>query len=141
MGNELSTELKTIQDRVRDRIQSEFIQLIPKDMWDKMVADELQKFITTYPAKNHWDKDIPSPLARLIQEQIEAVAKAKIREEFSTGRWTANWNGVSYEASEATKKLVVEHGDLILKTILKQMMEMIAQNAIENFKNSLHSMR
>lgn len=141
MSTEISTQLKSVQDRVRDRIQTEFLALIPQELWEKMVNAEIQRFLSE-PRYDQWgnrarNDDSTPVLKDLVREAINKAAKDKIAVELSSSKWNGNWNGTEYEVGEAIKKMIVDHGDLIWKTLMVGMMEAVAQLVLQNFKNQL----
>ena len=79
----MNTQVQTfasVQERVRERIQASFVDLIPQDLWDKMVNDELDRF-----TKHH------------LPEQVRLAATNKLQEllkkELEKQEWCERWQG------------------------------------------------
>lgn len=142
MSTEIATQMKTVQDKVRDRIQTEFINLIPQEMWEQMVAVEIAAF-TAEPKIDQWgrrDSNQGTTAHDMIREALNSVAKEKIAKELAGDRWSAHFDGMDYVVGEAIKKIVVEQGDLIMKTMMTGMTQAVVDSAVQAFRSQLQSM-
>ena len=142
MTTEITTQLKTVQDKVRDRIQTEFVNLIPQETWEKMVAAEIAAF-TTKPKIDQWgqrQRDQTTTLHDMIREALNKVAKDKIEKELAGDRWSGRFDGMDYVVGEAIKKIVVEQGDLIMKTMMAGMTQAVTESVVQKFREHLQQM-
>jgi hypothetical protein len=138
MANEVST-LQSVQDNIKSRIKAEFVNLIPDEMWSRMVAEVVSDFTkdrienpNSYSARRQ-----EAPIKMLIREQIEAIAKTHIManlDELTRAHWDSHGQLV---ASEALKKMIAEHFPVILASIQAGFTEMIVQNAVNHIRNSM----
>lgn len=96
--NQLAT-MASVQEKVKDRIQTAFLDLIPPEMWDQMVSQHINDFVKT---------DLP----RLVKEEGEKLFRKVLAEEFNKPEWRENWGyGTSVlgpQASAMVKDIVVQ---------------------------------
>jgi len=132
MGNEL-VNIDTVKDKIRDRIQVEFISLIPKEAWDALVTKEINWFMTDKDNYYRSTNSAISPLRVLVRQELEKQFGEQIKkklQEMGTCSWGANGQP---EASKAVKEMV--------KKIAPELWEIavagVVQRAIEGFRNQL----
>lgn len=134
----MSTELaplQAIQDKIRDRIRADFVELMPEDVWGKMVESVVETF--TNPEKDHYGRATgkPSPLHQLIAKEIEELARQSINQELAkldAGYWNS-YGGKT--ASEAVMKMVTENMTDIMASIQSSMANMMVANAVAAIRN------
>lgn len=132
----MSTEiapLQAVQNKIRDKIRAEFVELMPEDMWTKMVQSVIEEF--TFDKPDSYGKKTPSPLRKLIQDEVQAVAKDAVAKQLA--KLDANaWNQFGEKtANDAVIKLVTEHFNEIVTSMQKSFGEMMVMNAVTAFRN------
>lgn len=134
----MSTEiapLQAIQNKIRDRIRSEFVSLIPDDAWEAMVQSVIADF--TKPVKGHYQNDPmkPSPMAQMIRDEINVIAKEKVMAEIHK-LGSAHWDAFgAATANEAVIKLVTDNFPALLVSMQNGMMNMLVMNAVNAIRN------
>lgn len=135
MTNEIAP-LQAVQDKIRDRIRADFVELMPDDLWGKMVESVVSTF--TSPEKDSYGRETgkPSPLAQLITKEIEALAQQSVQQELS--RLDANyWGQWGHKAAnDAVMKMVTENMPDIMASIQNSMASMMVMNAVSAIRNS-----
>ncbi len=123
--------IDTIKDRIKDRIQTEFVSLIPEEAWSNLVAKEVEWF-TTAKGENYASTAKPSPLQTLVRCELESRFKEQISKTLSDMRGGWNRNGRSTPSDAVTK---------MVKEIAPELWELavagVVQQAIDGFRNSL----
>lgn len=97
--NEIVLPKASIQELLRDRVQKEFIQLIPQDQWDKLIKREIDFFLKEPedPYGRSGQRKEPSLFGKMIQEVFNEQIKARLRKEIETEGSELNnylWGGM-----------------------------------------------
>lgn len=127
--------LQSVQDTIKDRIKSEFANLIPDEMWQRMVESVVKDFTTD--KHDSYRGHAESPMKTMIRTEIEAIAKAKIKDELenlAAPDWDRHGQMV---VSEALKKMIAENFATILGSVQQGMVEMIVQNTVAQIRNNM----
>lgn len=135
MPNEVST-LQSVQDNIKNRIRAEFANLIPDNLWAKMVSEVISDFISD---KHHGNYNfVEAPIKALIREEITAIAKGHVRaklDELGQNQWDGYGNMI---ASEALKALIKDNFPTIISAIQAGFADMIVQSALNHMRNSMN---
>lgn len=116
--SEISTELKDIKTIISDKIKSQFVELLPEELWTEMVGKEIEKFTTTVNRNGYNQKSTStSPLQDLIQAEIETIAKAAIKAELNSGEWQAQYIDGKTGASDLVNKIVQERAAEVVSQV------------------------
>jgi hypothetical protein len=137
MSNEVSP-LQTVQENIKARIQSEFVNLIPDEMWDRMVTSQVDEFTKDKPESYGRGGTVPSPLKAMIRTAIEEQAKAGVKQALdrvASGVWSSHGETV---VVEAMKKLIDEHFDMILKSVQSGMVEFVSAMVMNRMRDSIN---
>jgi vacuolar-type H+-ATPase subunit E/Vma4 len=128
--------LTTVQEKIKGRIRSEFVDLIPDEMWAAMVQSVVNDFTREKVSPYDRNKTEPSPLAAMIRSEIEAICKEKIAEELR--KHQASWDGYGQRTvSEATAEMIRDHTPAMLAAMQAGMTQMMVQGAIQSLRNSI----
>ena len=129
MNNEIVT-VGDISEKIRERIQSEFVTLVPKEMWERLVKKEVEWFL----ADTGYRKNEPSPLKTIIRRELEKTFIEQIKTQLNemSGSWRTDGN---MQAGLAVKQMVKE----IAPDLWELAISGVVQRAIEQFRNSLSS--
>lgn len=74
-----------VAKKLRERIQSAFVDLIPQERWDEMLKAEVEKFMADRVEKNtygHETKRQPSEFSRLCQSALGELVDAEVKRRF-----------------------------------------------------------
>lgn len=86
--------MQSLQDKVRERIQTQFAELIPDEMFAALVKQAVAAWT---------DKELP----KLIHQELESKAREVVRSEFCKAEWQETWTnagmGMSPAMAEAMK--------------------------------------
>jgi len=128
MGNDIVT-IPDISEKIRERIQSEFVTLVPKEMWERLVKKEVEWFLSD--TKNY-GRGEPSPLKTMVRRELEKMFIEQIKTQLNEmqGTWGANGK---MQAGVAVKKMVKE----IAPELWELAVAGVVQRAIEGFKNNI----
>ena len=112
----MQKELKTLNERIADRIGKELVDFIPKEQWQCMVDSEVQKFKR---------ETGPKIIRDLLQEEYKKYLKSEI--ELLTA--TTEWNELTqqYTSSKLTE-LIAASGGEIFAAVLQPAMSQVMQD-------------
>ena len=130
MNNEIVT-VGDISEKIRERIQFEFVTLVPKEMWERLVKKEVEWFLTD----TGYHKNEPSPLKTMIRRELEKTFIEQVKsqlDKMQEGGWGAS---NTMQAGEAVKTMVKE----IAPDLWELAISGVVQGAIERFRNTLSS--
>lgn len=97
--------LTDIKQRLTDQIKGQFAALIPNEEWEKLIEAHTENFMRD---------DFPKIVKECLTEKCKEVIKA----EFAGPRWQAHWNGYYNAPSDAVSKLIREHSDVIVQSLV-----------------------
>lgn len=135
MTNEISP-MQSVQEKIKARIQADFVNLIPDEMWDQLVSSTLSEFRSPKDARGY---DQVPPIKKMIDEAIRDQAKTAIQDALSrvhVGTWDNVGNRV---VGEAMKKLIKEHFDEVLKSVQAGMVEFAVMAATNHMRNAIQN--
>ncbi len=84
-----SIDLQTVTDKLRERIQSAFVDVIPEEQWTSMIAAEIQSFFKPTQQKTRDDygredvKEAPPPFTKIVHAEVEKLLKEQLKTELS----------------------------------------------------------
>ncbi len=129
MGNDIAT-IGDISEKIRERIQAEFVTLVPKEMWDSLVKKEVAWFLSD----TGYRKDEPSPLKTMVRRELEKMFIEQVRTQLNEmqGSWGGDGN---MQAGAAVRKMVEE----IAPHLWELAVSGVVQRAIDQFRSNLSS--
>lgn len=124
MGNEL-VNTSSLAEKVRERIQATFVELIPEDAWKKMVESEIERFTTD---TRNYNGDVPSPLRQMIQQQVRERMQVLVKQALDSPEFAPKWENNKHMAADAVRTIVVEKAPEIFGAIFSQGVQDILNN-------------
>ena len=86
MNTQVAT-MASVQEKVKERIQASFMDLIPPEMWEGMVDQHLREFT----------RDM---LPKLVKDEAEKRLREMLKAEFEKPQWREQWMGSNPVPSE-----------------------------------------
>lgn len=114
----------TLEQNVKERVKAIIGEMIPEELWDKLVKDNVNEFTRV---------DLP----KLVRAELTEHYKTIIRNELNTLEWSARWENNRQVCSEMVKKIIVEAAP----DILTGMIGMVAQTVISNIQSQIQQSR
>lgn len=115
----MSPELyKSVQERVREKITSDFINMTPPETWAAMVKKEMDSFC---------DVEFPA----LVKKELTSFFSGLIRNEMDKPEWQGQWKSHGMHASP----LVLEIMKQAAPEIVAAMFGNFAQNVVSEIRN------
>lgn len=107
-----STGMSTISERIAERVGEELVSLLPQDVWQSLIAQEVEKF-----------KTVTAP--KLIEEELTKKYRELVVQEVDT-ICTPEWSDEVQAFVHANLiKLIEESGGAMLAGILSPSMQMV----------------
>ncbi len=140
MSNDI-VPMKSIQDSIRDKIKGEFVNLIPDDAWNAMVAGVVKEFTTPVRVTRDGSYIEQSPIQGLIRDEFTTLARAHLKTELD--RLAANhWGAMGQQvASDAIKKLIEDNYADILASVQAGSVQYAVMMATNNMRNAMQNIR
>lgn len=118
MANEIST-MTTIQQKVSERLRASFVELIPDEVWDKMVADELTKFTKD---------DLPKLVHLAAKDRLMELLKV----EFCRPEWLERWGWNNAQSPSAMVSTILKE---LAPDLVAALFSNVAQSAVMQIRN------
>lgn len=116
--------LASVQDKVRERIQTTFVDLIPNELWEGMVAQQIKEVTENL-------------LPKLAREEAEKCIRIMIQAELEKPEWQPFWDIQSHtlgsRAGAAVKAVVRECSDDLVSALFGR----FAQGMINDLRNGI----
>lgn len=123
----------TINELVRDRIQKDFVSLIPAENWTQLVDGVVQQFTIKKKHGSYGCERYTSDLEELILADLEVRAKELIKAELCKPEYNSMWNGMNQSvASTVVEELVANHSQTLFNKVVASMVG----NVMMNMRNS-----
>lgn len=119
MSTTSPTALQTLQDRVRERIQSTFMDMIPPDVFNEMVDRCAADFF-----KNE--------LPKLAREVLTDTYREQLLSEFKKPGWADKYTAIGYGPSDLVASIVKNSAP----ELVAQLFGGIVQGAVNNLRNN-----
>lgn len=110
--------MASLQDKVRERIQSTFMELLPDAMFQDLVKRELDRLMKV---------DLPS----LVRDAASTRVKQLLEEEFKKPEWSERFGVTGPRASEMVTQIVRETAP----NLVEAMFSMFAQTMVQDMRN------
>lgn len=85
--------MANLQEKVKERIQASFMDLIPVELWDGLVAEEVRKFTAEI-------------LPEMIRTEAKAAAYKHIQKGFQGPEWAQLWDTMGLQPSPMVLEIV-----------------------------------
>jgi hypothetical protein len=121
MSNTQVTTMASIQEKVKERIQASFLDLIPPELWEGMV-------------KQHMDDFTKNLLPKLVKEEAEKRLRTLLSEEFKKPEWQDRWDFGRPQASEMLSTVLKEAAPSLVAALFGG----LAQSIVIDLRNNPH---
>ena len=110
-------QVATIADKIREKIKSQVVDLIPDEQWEAMVKREVELMLVS--SKDTYGRFQPAAIGELIRTELRAVFNKKLQEAFADEKFLAKHdvNGKTL-ASDAVKECILKMSGEILQAMV-----------------------
>mgnify|MGYP000426175147 CR=1 FL=1 len=124
MSNDLATMQSQLQEKVRQKIQDAFMDLIPPGLFVSMVDAAVKEYM---------ERD----LKEMVRGMLQAKMKTVIEAELSGSQWQEHWSNSEQERvpGERVKQIITENIPLIINALFAQQAQIIV-NQLRQFPRS-----
>ncbi len=130
---ELAITSDTIRDRIRLSIQKEFVNAIPDDAWDKLIAAEIALFMED---KHRGGRTETSPLRKMIFEELKKLFAKKIDDYLASPAFFSSEcdeQGIEL-ASSAVEDILTRIGPALWKAAIGS----VVQDVVQKMRSSIY---
>lgn len=134
----------TLAESIKERIKSDFVQLIPQEQWDQMVKSQIDALYMrakdlpgrprTHMANTEIDQIIHDEITKIIRQKVREQIKREIDSPEWGGRLTCNGRRLP---SEMAVKIARENGTDLLMGICRDIVECSVDNVRREIANQL----
>lgn len=124
MSYQLSTTLASVQEKVRERIQASFVDLIPEEVWAGMVKKEIEHITEV-------------ALPRLAVEEAEKVLREMIRKELGGPAWREYWDQHGHTLGPKASAMVTEAVKDAAPELVAALFGRFAQGIVMDLRNNI----
>lgn len=114
------TTIASVQDKVRERIQTTFMELLPDEMFKGLVEQELSKFLR---------EQLPN---LVVQEAKDHLTK-KMQAEFVKPEWGETWTNAQPTPSAFMKEILRELAPDLVSALFAQ----LSMNVVNNLRSQM----
>lgn len=123
MSSEL-LPMSEIKDKLKSKVQSAMIELLPKEAFDSFVEEAWKRFTTPHSTGTGYQKkEYPPELVTLLHEEMTEQVKARVKE------WAAEWSKGD-ECSTAAKQILEECTNIASLGFIHNVSRGIVQQAV-----------
>lgn len=115
----MSNELATLTDRVRQKIKTDFVDIIPEALWGQMVDKVIADFV---------EKELP--------ELVKTELRVALRKVIATQLGEPGFSGVWVQGRESTGPLMVEIIKQCAPELISQLFGGIARDIVMRIRNN-----
>lgn len=118
----------SLSDLVRERIQKDFVSLIPEENWKELVDGTVKNF-TQRKERGHRGNDnyrLTSDLEELILADLTERTKALIKTELNKPEYQTMWDGMGQNvASQVVQEICDKHAHKIFNVMISTMVSQV----------------
>ena len=126
MSNELMP-ISSVQEKLREKVQAHFLELLPPEAFDKYVAQAWDAFLKPREIRNYGgrvERTEPSELEGMIRVEVRAVLQNKVK------AWAAAWAN-SEQADAQAQELLRQMTEVASTAFLRSVAAEIVARAVE----------
>lgn len=122
-GNTVAT-LASVQEKVRERIQATFVDLIPEELWAGMVHAQIDEITKTV-------------LPKLAHEEAEKKLRDMIQSEFQKPEWQEFWDNQSVHLGPRASAMVTAAVKESAHDLVAALFGRFAQSIVMELRNNI----
>ncbi len=122
-GNTVAT-LASVQEKVRERIQATFVDLIPEELWAGMVHAQIEEITKTV-------------LPKLVHEEAEKKLREMIQAEMRKPEWSEFWDDQSVRLGPRASAMVTEAVKKAAPDLVAALFGRFAQSIVSDLRNNI----
>lgn len=120
MVNDVSTEVKSLNDKVKEKIKAAFVDLIPEDQWNSLVDATSKEFMNV-------------ELPKIVREELDKKLREEVVGLLQGKDWLEKWNGSEYVASDMLGKIIRDSAPQMVEALFSK----IVADAVNIVRNNL----
>lgn len=117
--------LASVQDKVRERIQATFVDLIPEELWAGMVEQQIQQITREV-------------LPKLVLEEAEKRLRTMIQAELNKPEWREFWDNQSVLLGPGASAMVTDAVKQAAPEMVAALFARFAQGIVMDLRNNMH---
>jgi hypothetical protein len=118
MSNQQIATMARVQEKVKERIQASFMDLIPPELWEGMVQQHLNEFTR-------------DTLPKLVKAEAENRLRELLKAEFSKNEWQSRWMNNGEQPSEFLTKVLKE----VAPDLVNALFGRVAIDVVQQIRN------
>lgn len=119
-------------DRVRERVQNTFAELIPEEQWKALVQKEINAFLTSH--NDGYGHERESGLRQLVHSELRKKLGEILSVEFKSEKWALHWDGQRQQVGKEVERIIIDNAPEILSAMLRQSIQVIVSQMGVNLR-------
>ncbi len=115
--------------KIRDRIKTALVDIIPDDQWGAMIQAEVDRFLRPQERKSssypYGSERVSSGLEDAVQAVLHAETIRRVKEMLNGPEWISHWEGNKAVVSEKVASLIRENSSAIIEAWLGATMQVV----------------
>lgn len=119
-----------LAEQLRAKIRVELADLMPKEVWDKLLSTEIDKFLNDQKPNVSYQgrAKIPSGLSQVVQEELGTMMREKIRDLLKTQEWAGYWDSQNQVIGTKVEELIIKNAPNIIQKLLENAIQEVIKN-------------
>ena len=136
----ITTDVKSIQEVVKERLEGQVAALIPEEAWSAMVDKAVSSLCEPPPKRYNSDPQLDAPIVQMMKQAIKEIADQRIKEELASEKWLVKFDGYQKTfIDDHIRKMIREQGPLLMTSYFAGMAEFISVGCVQSLRNELNS--
>lgn len=114
-------------DKIREKIKSSLVDIIPDAQWDAMLRLEVTRFfenkIDTTPQNSYYGqakpREVPGEFRQVVLAELEKETVRRVKELLASEEWRVYWDGTKLNVGAKIAELARDNGAAILSKWLE----------------------
>lgn len=125
-------------EKLRDKIKSALVDIVPDEQWADLIKKEVEAFFAKKNVTRNYNNQISdseSEFSAIARQVLGEEAKKHIRAELETPGWADVWDNGRLAGSESLRKLLMENAPLIIASAFDGTFQAVLQQVRNNMIN------
>lgn len=108
--------------KIRDRIKSALVDIIPDEQWTVMIQGEVDRFMkaSTRESRSYYTttERVPSGLEEVVQSVLREETIKRVKAMLATPEWAGHWDGTQHTVGEKVAAIIRDNSRAIIESWL-----------------------
>jgi len=121
MPTHVSTDVKSVAQVVKERLEGQVASFIPEEVFNKMIDTAVSNLLTKQPVNSSHNAKLKVPLVVMIEDEIRSNVNERIKQVMSEDQWQMKFDTVAQSAScDAISTIIEKHAHQIMVKFIER---------------------